>query len=308
MRTFVLAALALLLVGGFSSPASAEVSFNYFYSSLSPHGSWLVSARYGRVWQPSAYTPGWNPYLDGHWVYSDLGWTWVSDYAWGADTYHYGTWAQDPSAGWVWVPGYTWAPSWVVFRTGPDYIGWAPVSPGFSVGVSVGAGAPASGAFLFVSSRNFLAPRVRAFAVPEARTRVILDRTTIVNTNITIEKNVVVNRGFNPAIVERACGRHVHTVPIEQVSRVASGPRFERSQIYVDPARAGRGYRAAEPVSPRSPLPVAGRHEGVERRREPEAAAMDGGARPRGRDQEDRKGPPARGKARESEGHDKDDH
>src|SRR6267142_735852 len=209
MKMSVLATLTLLFVGEFSPTVQAEVSFNSFYSSLSPHGSWLVSARYGRVWQPGVYTPGWNPYYDGHWVYSDLGWTWVSDYSWGAEPYHYGTWAQDPSAGWVWVPGYTWAPAWVVFRTGPDYIGWAPVSPGFSVGVSVGAGAPASGAFLFVSSGNFLAPRVRRCAVPEARARVIVRRTTIVNNNITIENNVVVNRGFNPTIVERASKRPV---------------------------------------------------------------------------------------------------
>lgn len=110
--------LAGLLVAGavLSPPASAAVSFDSFYSDLSPHGRWLVSASNGRVWQPAIYHAGWNPYYDGHWTYTDEGWCWVSDYDWGAVPYHYGTWVTDPALGWVWVPGYTWAPSWVVFR------------------------------------------------------------------------------------------------------------------------------------------------------------------------------------------------
>ena len=67
-----LAVLTLAL----TPPATADLSFGAFYSNLSPYGSWLVSASYGRVWQPGVYRPGWNPYYDGHWVYSDLGWTW----------------------------------------------------------------------------------------------------------------------------------------------------------------------------------------------------------------------------------------
>lgn len=33
----------LLLAGALSPPASADVSFGFFYSNLSPHGSWAVS-------------------------------------------------------------------------------------------------------------------------------------------------------------------------------------------------------------------------------------------------------------------------
>ena len=80
----ILLILALLLPPALgTTPAMAEVSFSFFYSNLSPHGDWMVSAEYGRVWQPAAYYPGWNPYYDGHWVYADVGWTWVSDYVWG---------------------------------------------------------------------------------------------------------------------------------------------------------------------------------------------------------------------------------
>ena len=32
------------------------------------------------------------------------------------------------SYGWVWVPGYEWGPAWVSWRTGGDYVGWAPLA------------------------------------------------------------------------------------------------------------------------------------------------------------------------------------
>src|SRR5712691_2424534 len=173
-------ALAGLVMAGFvaATPASAGVSFDFFYSNLSPHGQWHVSASYGRVWQPSVYHTGWNPYYDGHWVYTDVGWCWDSDYAWGGIPYHYGTWSYDPYYGWVWVPGYTWAPAWVVFRTGPDYIGWAPVRPSFSIGVSFHFG-DFDNHFVFLRSSDFLCNRVRSFALPPSRTSVIINKTTI---------------------------------------------------------------------------------------------------------------------------------
>ena len=121
--SWAVAALMVSLVAGVvHETKAAEVSFGFFYSNLQPHGSWVVSANYGQVWLPHAHGPGWNPYYDGHWVYTELGWTWVSDYPWGAIPYHYGTWTVDPVLGWIWVPGYVWAPSWVVFCSGPGYI------------------------------------------------------------------------------------------------------------------------------------------------------------------------------------------
>lgn len=253
-KVVLVAATVVLVTGLFSPPAQAGVSFSAFYSNLSPYGSWQVSAQYGRVWQPSVYYSGWNPYYDGHWVYTDYGWTWVSDYQWGAIPYHYGTWVADPYYGWVWVPGYTWAPSWVVFRTGPDYIGWAPVSPSFSVGVSFGYGVPTASPFVFVSARNFCSPRVGTYFVPHSRTGVIINKTRIVN-NLVVENHVVVNRGFNPRVVEKASGRRVREVPIERVSRVVPGSRINRAELRVDRQRAKQGLRAAEPVSAKQPLP-----------------------------------------------------
>ncbi|HYS05746.1 MAG TPA: DUF6600 domain-containing protein [Candidatus Dormibacteraeota bacterium] len=226
------------------------ISFDFFYSDLSPHGRWLVSGSYGRVWQPADYRAGWNPYSDGHWVYTDVGWTWLSDYEWGAVPYHYGTWVLDMDVGWVWVPGYVWAPAWVVFRTGPDYIGWAPVPVGYSVGGSIGSASYSPDLFLFVASRDFLAPRVGAYAVPAARTRVIINNTRIENT-IRVENNVVVNTGPDVRLVQRASGRTIEAESIERVPRVGPARHMSRDDLRVDAVKSGTGLRAAEPISER---------------------------------------------------------
>jgi hypothetical protein len=256
MRTTVLAIATVLLAGVLAQPAHAEVSFDVAYSNLNEHGTWLVSAQYGHVWQPREYTQDWNPYYDGHWVYTDLGWAWVSDYEWGSIPYHYGTWYSDPDAGWVWVPGRTWAPSWVVFRTGPDYIGWAPVPPGFSIGLSLNMGASSN--FVFVSSHDFLAPRVRMSVIPRARESVYINNTTVVN-NIVVQNNVVINRGPDYRTVERAIGRPIQTERIETVARVAPYAHVDRAQLALAPGTAQRDVRVAEPVPASQPLPVATR-------------------------------------------------
>ena len=252
------AVVFVLATGIVAAPPShashTNVSFDFFYSDLSPHGSWLVSGQYGRVWQPRVYTRGWNPYYDGHWQYADVGWVWVSDYSWGATPYHYGTWVEDPRFGWVWVPGYTWAPAWVVFRTGYDAIGWAPVAPGFSVGVSLDFGAPVSSSFIFVSTRDFAAPRIRPYVVNDYRRTTYINNTTIIN-NLTIQNNVVVNRGPDVRVVERATGRRLKAAPVETVARVAPFQGVRREQLAVAPDRVSRGARATEPVSAKRPLP-----------------------------------------------------
>jgi len=254
IRSAFLAAAILLFAGVLAEPARGDVSFSFAYSNLSHHGSWLVSAQYGRVWQPREYRREWNPYHDGHWVDTDMGWAWVSDYEWGSIPYHYGTWFVDPRYGWVWIPGEIWAPSWVVFRTSPGYIGWSPVPPGFSVGHSIEFGPPSS--FIYVSSRDFLAPRLRGSIIPRDRTNVFVNNTTVVN-NIVIQNNIVINRGPDVRTIERATGETVRRQPIEQVARVAPFDHVSRAQLAVAPERMERGLRVAEPVPESHPLPVA---------------------------------------------------
>jgi hypothetical protein len=270
IRAALLAAAAVVLAVILAQPARADVSFDVAYSNLSQHGSWLVSAQYGHVWQPREYNRGWSPYSDGHWVYTDMGWTWVSDYPWGAIPYHYGTWVADPDAGWVWIPGSVWAPSWVVFRTDSDYIGWAPVPPGFSVGMSIDMGGLSN--FVFVSSRDFLSPRLRPSIIPMDRARLFSNNTTVVN-NIVVQNNVVINRGPDFRIVERATGRTIREERIENVARVAPFDHVTRAQLAVAPERVRQGLRVAEPVPASRPLPASDRRGVAERNTSPPAAS-----------------------------------
>jgi hypothetical protein len=120
-----------------SAPAASDdtITFQTFYDSLATMGTWIQTADYGYVWQPQVNDPDWAPYTNGHWVYTDAGWTWDSDEPWGWATYHYGRWVNLEGIGWVWVPGYTWAPAWVSWRYGDGFAGWAPLPPDSFVGV-----------------------------------------------------------------------------------------------------------------------------------------------------------------------------
>ncbi|TMA26274.1 MAG: hypothetical protein E6J87_22165 [Deltaproteobacteria bacterium] len=251
-RTSIATAIAAIaLFAGGPAPAAAahtEMSFEFYHSSLAPYGSWHVSASFGQVWVPHVHVIGWHPYAYGHWVYSDLGWVWVSEYEWGAIPYHYGTWALDPEIGWVWVPGYVWAPSWVVFRSGPSYVGWAPVPPTFSVGVSFSFDDYGPDHFVFVRETDFLAADVHRYAVPIERTRVVYRDTQVVN-RIRIENDVIVNRGLDVQRVERVARAPLRREPIESVPRIAPGERVTRDDLRVDPQRVERGrVRAAAPA------------------------------------------------------------
>ena len=261
MRTLKAASLILaaLLLAGFAypKPAEAGVSLGFFVGNLSPHGSWYVSASLGRVWQPGVYRAGWNPYYDGHWEYTEAGWAWDSDYDWGYVPYHYGTWANDPNYGWVWVPGYTWAPSWVNWRTGPGYIGWAPVAPSFSIGVSFNFGHHDDDHYVFLGEHDFLCSHVGHYAVPAWRANEIAHNTRVINNNYNVVDGIVHNNGPDRMAVERATGHRLTPVRLDQVRgvRELGNAGIGRDAIRVGPRVGTRGIRAAEPVSPSTPLP-----------------------------------------------------
>ena len=141
--------------------------------------------------------------------------------------------------------------------------------PGFSVGVSVEFGPPSS--FVYVSSRDFLAPRLRRSIIPRDRTNVFVNNTTVVN-KIVIQNNIVINRGPDVRTIERATGQTVRPQPIEQVARVAPFDHVSRAQLAVAPERMKRGLRVAEPVPESHPLPVAEQRGGADDKKDKESA------------------------------------
>lgn len=84
-------------------------SYSYGVSDLNYYGSYINMPGYGYVWRPYGYDIGWDPFMDGAWVwYPGYGYTWVSGYSWGWMPYRYGRWIFLPRYGWVWQPGNSW--------------------------------------------------------------------------------------------------------------------------------------------------------------------------------------------------------
>jgi hypothetical protein len=169
-------------------PAPPETpTIDYFQAHLTPYGQWIDVPDVGAAWVPAeANNPGWRPYMDaGHWQFTDAGWFWQSDYAWGDMAFHYGRWINSEFTGgrWAWVPGYNWAPSWVSWREGAGGLGWAPLPwgvefrPGLGLywhgalavgGIDFGLG---FGAFVFVGTDHFWGGNYRTYVFDDVRSR-----------------------------------------------------------------------------------------------------------------------------------------
>ncbi len=211
-----------------SGPGGTTVDVGYFYDDLASEGNWVQSPNYGWVWSPRSVASDWRPYRDGNWVWSDQGWTWVSNESYGWATYHYGRWYEDPQIGWAWVPGNDWAPAWVSWQEGGDYIGWAPLPP--SVNVAVGFSGPLSvslgyDAYLFVPERQFLAPRLSGYYLSQDQVPVIYRQTRNI-TNYRYTDNRVYNTGVAVDRIQRATGHPVQRYQIADMN-ATSGRRVQ---------------------------------------------------------------------------------
>lgn len=110
---------------------NVQIEFEAFEQGLMGYGAWDSDPTWGRVFFPTVRL-GWRPYLDGRWLWTQAGWTWMSAEPFGWATFHYGRWFFSRSRGaWGWVPGYEWAPAWVTWRWGASEIGWAPLYAGY---------------------------------------------------------------------------------------------------------------------------------------------------------------------------------
>ncbi len=145
---------------------SVAVNFNTFQQELSPYGRWMNDSRYGQVWIYS--DADFKPYYtDGHWEYTNYGWSWISDYDWGWAPFHYGRWENDPYNGWMWIPGYEWASAWVSWSSVDDYYGWAPL--GYGVNINVSFGSIAHDRWNFIPRSNICDRDIYRYCVPYGR-------------------------------------------------------------------------------------------------------------------------------------------
>jgi hypothetical protein len=185
------------------SETSPGPSYSMFYTKLEPLGVWRETSTYGYVWQPreAAQSRSWRPYTNGHWVYTDAGWTWISEEPFGWAAFHYGRWTRLRGIGWVWVPGEEWAPAWVSWRTSNDYVGWAPLPPEALFEHRTGIQNWADNyydigpeQYCFVPTREIGSQRIERAVVPSEQNVTIVNQTTNV-TNITYNNTTIVNQG-----------------------------------------------------------------------------------------------------------------
>ena len=196
-------------VGVSVSLPSVEIrAVSDFYEPLAPQGEWVVIGSYGRCWRPGHVEADWRPYCNGYWQRTDAGWYWVSDEPWAWATYHYGRWNFTDQYGWYWVPQTQWAPAWVSWHSGGGYIGWAPLYPS---GVRV----ISPRAYVFVEERHFMEP-VRSSTA-------IVYNTTIIN-------KTVINEGPATAVIEKASGRKVQAVPVQELRHKEEAPVVARQR------------------------------------------------------------------------------
>ncbi len=207
----------LLLTLSLASPPEAQarpgdqVSFQTFYDELDRYGRWIRDPEYGYVWSPTVER-GFQPYATrGHWVMTEYGNTWVSDYDWGWAPFHYGRWIYDDYEGWLWIPGSEWGPAWVDWRNGGGYYGWAPMGPRVTYIV------PAV-RWVFVPVMYITSPRIYDYCVPRTRVVNIYHNTTIIN-NYYERDNRRYNYGPRNQDIERATNRKVNIYRVDRDNR-----------------------------------------------------------------------------------------
>ena len=211
--------------------SSPPPEVGYFYDDLSPYGTWVQLDGVGWCWQPRVVVinHGWRPYCDsGHWVYTDAGWFWQSDYSWGWAPFHYGRWQLSERCGWVWLPDRVWGPAWVTWRYEGDHCGWAPLPPHAEFDVHMGYrfnGVHVAATFdfglrpdhfTFIAVRDFHDHDFAHHRLPPAEVTRIYNHTTVIN-NYEIHNNIVVNQGIKVDRVAAATHTEIRKVAIRDV-------------------------------------------------------------------------------------------
>ncbi|MBM4176013.1 MAG: hypothetical protein FJ213_07555 [Ignavibacteria bacterium] len=236
-----------IFIGGFTLEVEAyhkahpaPVSFNFFYSSLSPYGEW-IEVDYGLyAWRPMRVVYGWSPYTRGRWIWTNhYGWYWDSFEPFGWAVYHYGRWYYDDYYGWIWIPDNEWGPAWVEWRYSDDYIGWAPLPPYAVFSISIGIRFTTHWHspyhyWHFIPYRYFCGYEVNNYLVG-SRYKYRIYNNSKYRSDYGYERGRVVNRGLERDFVERRSGSRIVDRDIVETTRLRdiSGSRDrDRVTIY----------------------------------------------------------------------------
>ncbi|MDF2433133.1 MAG: hypothetical protein JWP44_2764 [Mucilaginibacter sp.] len=222
-KIFGVCTLAMFLLLAYPNNSNAQggnyISDQEFYDDLQPYGTWIDDPQYGNVWVPNV-DENFRPYATrGHWVLTDYGNTWVSDYPWGWATFHYGRWRYDDYYGWEWLPGHEWAPAWVSWRQGGGYYGWAPLLPGISISLSIGRSYTVPDNYWVCAPQAYInQPNIYNYYAPPSRSVTIIRNTTVIN-NTYVNNNVTYITGPRPQEIRQVTHQGVRVYNINNASR-----------------------------------------------------------------------------------------
>jgi hypothetical protein len=198
----------------YTNELSNGVTYQQFYDNLSPYGEWISNPDFGYVWAPGI--SGFRPYYtNGHWSYTNYGWTWVSNYNWGWAPFHYGRWFYDDFYGWLWAPGYEWAPAWVNWRGNSQYYGWAPMCPAGRNGRYYQI---RNDQWSFIPQQYITNTNINNYYINSENNSTIINNTREINKVRVINNRTKYEQGPSVAEVERVTKTRITPITVRQSS------------------------------------------------------------------------------------------
>ena len=189
------------------------ISYADFYETLAPYGQWIDDPQFGFVWSPGEDINFRPYYTNGHWVMTEYGNTWISDYPWGWACFHYGRWTYDEYYGWLWLPDGQWGPAWVSWRYGEGYYGWAPMGPANGSATPVTSTKCPSDWWVFIPSRYlYSGSYYRFWYGPRDNKKYI--KTSAMVTNTFVKGNTSYVTGPSAAQVKQVTGAPVQVYKV----------------------------------------------------------------------------------------------
>lgn len=248
LRQLALSIVSILCVVVWSGKQCAAqydydyLSYEEFYQGLAPYGQWIEDQKLGYVWSPGVDN-GFRPYYtNGHWVMTEYGNTWVSDYTWGWACFHYGRWTYDPYYGWLWIPGNYWGPAWVSWRYGEGFYGWAPLGPEYQSTMTLTDYNCPEDWWVFIPPQYLYSGKYYQYWYGPRDNGKIITNTTVIN-NTYRDRNVTYITGPHVAQVKQVTGNTVQVMKVRNSSNV-------NTRVHNDVVRM---YRPSE-IRPASPM------------------------------------------------------